>query len=35
MSSYDRVTIIEREGPWKKEREFCTMSHREESENKK
>lgn len=35
MSSYDGVSIIDREGLWTKEREFFTMSHCEENENKK
>lgn len=35
MSSYDRVSIIKREGPWMEEREYLTMSHRKESENEK
>lgn len=33
MSSYDRVSIIKREGPWMEEREYLTMSHRKESES--
>ena len=34
MSSYDRVSIIDREGSQTKEKEYLTMSHREERENK-